>query len=43
MTVHVFSHQIVKVLTLYTPVVEFEERVSATFIRTIEVSGWRVL
>uniref|UniRef100_A0A667Z492 Myosin VAb n=1 Tax=Myripristis murdjan TaxID=586833 RepID=A0A667Z492_9TELE len=28
--------QIVKVLTLYTPVVEFEERVSATFIRTIE-------
>uniref|UniRef100_A0A667ZI60 Myosin VAb n=1 Tax=Myripristis murdjan TaxID=586833 RepID=A0A667ZI60_9TELE len=31
--------QIVKVLTLYTPVVEFEERVSATFIRTIEVSG----
>ncbi|XP_071752801.2 unconventional myosin-Va-like isoform X1 [Centroberyx gerrardi] len=28
--------QIVKVLTLYTPVIEFEERVSTTFIRTIQ-------
>lgn len=32
------SHQIVKVLNLYTPVNEFEERVSITFIRTIQVS-----
>ncbi|KAM3869682.1 unconventional myosin-Va-like [Diretmus argenteus] len=30
------SAQIVKVLSLYTPVVEFEERVSTTFIRTIQ-------
>uniref|UniRef100_A0AAQ4QY18 Myosin VAb n=1 Tax=Gasterosteus aculeatus aculeatus TaxID=481459 RepID=A0AAQ4QY18_GASAC len=28
--------QIVKVLTLYTPVIEFEERVSTTFITTIK-------
>uniref|UniRef100_A0A8C7GAK8 Myosin VAb n=1 Tax=Oncorhynchus kisutch TaxID=8019 RepID=A0A8C7GAK8_ONCKI len=28
--------QIVKVLTLYTPVIEFEERVSISFIRTIQ-------
>ncbi|KAL6106593.1 myo5a [Pungitius sinensis] len=28
--------QIVKVLTLYTPVIEFEERVSTTFIATIK-------
>ncbi|KAM4619301.1 unconventional myosin-Va-like [Polymixia lowei] len=28
--------QIVKVLNLYTPVIEFEERVSQTFIRTIQ-------
>lgn len=32
--------QIVKVLTLYTPVIEFEERVSNTFITTIKVSSW---
>uniref|UniRef100_A0A3B4Y3U0 Unconventional myosin-Va-like n=1 Tax=Seriola lalandi dorsalis TaxID=1841481 RepID=A0A3B4Y3U0_SERLL len=31
----VFS-QIIKVLTLYTPVIEFEERVSTSFIATIE-------
>lgn len=30
--------QIVKVLTLYTPVIEFEERVSHAFITTIKVS-----
>lgn len=30
--------QIVKVLNLYTPVNEFEERVSVAFIRTIQVS-----
>ena len=29
--------QIVKVLNLYTPVNEFEERVSIAFIRTIQV------
>jgi len=29
--------QIVKVLNLYTPVNEFEERVSVSFIRTIQV------
>uniref|UniRef100_A0A4W5MHJ1 Myosin VAb n=1 Tax=Hucho hucho TaxID=62062 RepID=A0A4W5MHJ1_9TELE len=29
--------QIVKVLNLYTPVIEFEERVSISFIRTIQV------
>lgn len=29
--------QIVKVLNLYTPVNEFEERVSVAFIRTIQV------
>ncbi|XP_068168674.1 unconventional myosin-Va-like isoform X2 [Antennarius striatus] len=28
--------QIVKVLTLYTPVIEFEERVSSTFIATVK-------
>lgn len=32
------SSQIVKVLTLYTPVIEFEERVTTTFIATIKVS-----
>uniref|UniRef100_A0A4W5MFU2 Myosin VAb n=1 Tax=Hucho hucho TaxID=62062 RepID=A0A4W5MFU2_9TELE len=32
----VFSRQIVKVLNLYTPVIEFEERVSISFIRTIQ-------
>ena len=32
-----FSPQIVKVLNLYTPVNEFEERVSVSFIRTIQV------
>lgn len=32
--------QIVKVLTLYTPVIEFEERVSTAFIATIKVSHW---
>lgn len=37
------SWQIVKVLTLYTPVIEFEERVSTTFITTIKVSSWKVL
>lgn len=36
-----FPLQIVKVLTLYTPVIEFEERVSTTFITTIKVS-WDV-
>lgn len=35
--------QIVKVLTLYTPVIEFEERVSATFITTIKVSSYKVI
>ncbi|KAK2842399.1 hypothetical protein Q5P01_012599 [Channa striata] len=30
------TEQIVKVLTLYTPVIEFEERVSNTFIKTIK-------
>ncbi|XP_071352563.1 unconventional myosin-Va-like isoform X2 [Trachinotus anak] len=30
------TEQIVKVLTLYTPVIEFEERVSTTFITTIK-------
>uniref|UniRef100_A0A8C9YAM2 Myosin VAb n=1 Tax=Sander lucioperca TaxID=283035 RepID=A0A8C9YAM2_SANLU len=34
--------QIVKVLTLYTPVIEFEERVPTTFITTIKVSRDRV-
>lgn len=34
---HLFL-QIVKVLTLYTPVIEFEERVTNTFIATIKVS-----
>uniref|UniRef100_A0A8D3AKF4 Myosin VA n=1 Tax=Scophthalmus maximus TaxID=52904 RepID=A0A8D3AKF4_SCOMX len=33
--------QIIKVLTLYTPVIEFEERVSTTFIAMIKVSGWK--
>lgn len=33
--------QIVKVLTLYTPVIEFEERVSHAFITTIKVSHRR--
>lgn len=33
------SLQIVKVLNLYTPVNEFEERVSVSFIRTIQVRG----
>lgn len=32
------SQQIIKVLTLYTPVIEFEERVSTTFISTIKVN-----
>lgn len=32
--------QIVKVLMLYTPVIEFEERVSTAFITTIKVSRW---
>ena len=32
-----FVPQIVKVLNLYTPVNEFEERVSVAFIRTIQV------
>lgn len=32
--------QIVKVLTMYTPVIEFEERVSTAFITTIKVSYW---
>jgi len=31
------SSQIVKVLNLYTPVNEFEERVLVSFIRTIQV------
>lgn len=35
--------QIVKILTLYTPVIEFEERVSTTFIATIQVSSCKVL
>ncbi|XP_033997969.1 unconventional myosin-Va-like [Trematomus bernacchii] len=30
-----FSLQIVKLLTLYTPVIEFEERVSSTFLTTL--------
>uniref|UniRef100_A0A8C7VET8 Myosin VAb n=1 Tax=Oncorhynchus mykiss TaxID=8022 RepID=A0A8C7VET8_ONCMY len=34
--------QIVKVLTLYTPVIEFEERVSISFIRTIQVRSLSV-
>jgi len=32
-----FWRQIIKVLNLYTPVIEFEERVSSTFIATIQV------
>lgn len=32
-----YVFQIVKVLNLYTPVNEFEERVSVAFIRTIQV------
>lgn len=28
-------------LTLYTPVIEFEERVPTTFITTVKVSGWK--
>uniref|UniRef100_A0A673VYX7 Unconventional myosin-Va-like n=1 Tax=Salmo trutta TaxID=8032 RepID=A0A673VYX7_SALTR len=32
--------QIVKVLSLYTPVIEFEERVSMSFIRTIQVRSF---
>lgn len=32
-----YFSQIVKVLNLYTPVNEFEERVSVSFIRTIQV------
>ncbi|KAJ7398233.1 myosin VA [Pitangus sulphuratus] len=31
------NHRIVKVLNLYTPVNEFEERVLVSFIRTIQV------
>lgn len=34
--------QIVKVLNLYTPVNEFEERVSVSFIRTIQVRSPRL-
>ncbi|CAL8400245.1 unconventional myosin-Va-like [Gadus morhua] len=36
LTLPTFSPQIVKVLNLYTPVNEFEERVSVSFIRTIQ-------
>lgn len=38
-----FYHQITKVLTLYTPVIEFEEQVSPAFITTINVSQWEDL
>ncbi|KAM9807603.1 unconventional myosin-Va-like [Neosynchiropus ocellatus] len=36
MCTHLNTAQIVKVLTLYTPVIEFEERVTTTFISTIK-------
>ena len=32
------TQQIVKILNLYTPLNEFEERVTVAFIRTIQVS-----
>ncbi|KAJ3597015.1 hypothetical protein NHX12_003415 [Muraenolepis orangiensis] len=36
MCTHLTAPQIVKVLNLYTPVIEFEQRVSPTFISTIQ-------
>lgn len=38
----IWFSQIVKVLNLYTPVNEFEERVSVSFIRTIQVRSPRL-
>lgn len=41
-TLSFYFSQIVKVLNLYTPVNEFEERVSVSFIRTIQVRSPRL-
>lgn len=35
--IYLFLQQIQKILNLYTPVNEFEERVSASFIKSVQV------